>query len=66
MNTEGKETAPSRFVRVQEVMTLCDCSESHAYRIMKQLNDELAKKGYIVTSGRVPRRYLEERLYITT
>ena len=42
MENERKEQ-PSRFVKVHEVMEICDCSESHAYRIMKQLNDELKK-----------------------
>lgn len=46
MENERKEQ-PSRFVKVHEVMEICDCSESHAYRIMKQLNDELKKRGFI-------------------
>ena len=63
MENERKEQQPSRFVKVQEVMDICDCSESHAYRIMKQL-DELKKKGFITTAGRVPRGYFMERLHI--
>lgn len=53
-----------RYVRVEEVMELCNCSESHAYRIMRELNEELKKKGYVTTAGRVSRKYLMERLYI--
>jgi len=30
---------------------------------MRTLNEELKKKGKIVVSGRVPRSYVEERLY---
>ena len=38
-----------------------DCSESHAYKIIQQLNRELEGKGYIIRPGRIPRRYLFER-----
>lgn len=62
--TIRKEQQPSRYIRVQEVMELCDVSESHAYRIMKQLNDELEKRGFVTTAGRVSRKYFMERLYI--
>ncbi len=63
MENERKEQ-PSRFVKVNEVMEICDCSQSHAYRIMKRLNDELKKCGFITTAGRVPRSYLMERMHI--
>lgn len=63
MENERKEQT-SRFVKVREVMEICNCSESHAYRIMKQLNDELKKRGFITTAGRVPRNYLMERMHI--
>lgn len=60
-----KETRePSKYVRVGEVMQLCNVSESHAYRIMRQLNEELEKKGFVTTAGRISRRHLLERLYI--
>lgn len=54
----------SKFIRVQEIMQLCEVSESRAYRIMQQLNKELEAQGFITTSGRVSRRYFMERLYI--
>lgn len=62
--TERKEQEQTRYVRVQEVMQLCNVSESHAYRIMRQLNEELERQGFITTAGRVSRKYLMERLYI--
>lgn len=34
MEDERKEKQPSRFVKVQDVMSICDCSESHAYRCL--------------------------------
>lgn len=63
-STRKETKGLSRYVRVEEVMELCNCSESHAYRIMRDLNEELRKKGYVTTAGRVSRKYLMERLYI--
>ncbi len=53
----------SKFVRADEVAEILQCSESHAYKIIKDLNDELKKKGKIVIAGRISRKYFEERLY---
>ena len=64
ISTRKETKGPSRYARVEEVMELCNCSESHAYRIMRELNEELKKKGYVTTAGRVSRKYLMERLYI--
>lgn len=61
---ERKIQEPPRYVKVREVMRLCEVSESRAYRIMQQLNKELEAKGFVTTAGRVSRKYLMERLYI--
>ena len=50
------------FMRVDEVASVLGVSESYAYKIMKQLNNELAEQGKIVVSGRVNRKYFYERL----
>ena len=50
------------FMRVDEVAAMLGVSESYAYKIMKQLNNELAEKGKIVVAGRVNRKYFYERL----
>lgn len=52
----------SIFMRVNEVAKILDVSESYAYKIMKQLNKELAEKNKIVVSGRVNRKYFYERI----
>ena len=38
-------------------------SKSLAYKLVQKLNDELKEKGYLTVSGRVSRKYLEERFY---
>ena len=47
----------------KDVMAALQVSESKAYGIIKQLNKELAEKGYITIPGKVPTAYFEEKLY---
>ena len=53
----------SKIIRAEEVAKELDVSVPYAYKIIKQLNDELKAKGYITVSGRVNRQYFNERLY---
>jgi hypothetical protein len=53
----------SRFIRVGEVAETLDVSITHAYKVIRDLNAELKAKGYIVTAGRLSRKYFEERMY---
>lgn len=52
-----------RFLRAEEVAEILGVSVSFAYKVIRQLNDELKAKGYITVSGRVNREYFFERLY---
>jgi hypothetical protein len=38
-------------------------SESKAYKIIRQLNNEMKEKGFYTISGRVSRKYFEEVFY---
>lgn len=58
---ERKEQEVPKYVKVREVMQLCEVSESRAYRIMQQLNKELEAQGFVTTSGRVSRKYLMQK-----
>lgn len=49
---------------VEDVSKLLLISKSKAYQIIKQLNDELAVKGYITIRGKIPIRYFKERFLI--
>lgn len=61
---KNNNPANKAFVKAEDIMEIMSVSRAMAYRIMKKLNDELEKKGYIVVSGRVSRAYLMERLGI--
>lgn len=52
----------SKYYKVTDVMALLECSETYAYKIIRQLNEELKTAGYITVRGKVPRTYLEKKL----
>lgn len=45
----------------REVMEKLVVSRNRAYRIIRELNDELAAKGYRVVTGRVSIKYFNKR-----
>lgn len=51
-----------RFLNAKDVAERMQISTSMAYKIIRRLNDELTKKGYIIVSGKVSRSYFERRL----
>ena len=52
-----------KFIKADEVAEMLEISKAHAYKIIRQLNDELEEKGFITISGCVSRQYFLERLY---
>lgn len=52
-----------QLLSVRDVMEVTGTSESKSYGIIRQLNDELKTKGYIIIPGKVSRAYFEERIY---
>ena len=58
------EVQEQRFYRVQEVAKMYDCSEAHAYKIIRQLNAEMKKKGMITVAGRISKKYFDEKSYM--
>ena len=57
------KTEKNMFIKAKEVSETLDISRAYAYKIVRQLNDELAKKGYMVIDGRTSRKYFDERFY---
>ncbi|NCI22118.1 transcriptional regulator [Clostridium botulinum] len=52
------------FYKAKDVAQILDISVTQSYRIIKKLNEELDKKGYITIAGRIPKKYFEEKYYI--
>lgn len=51
------------LMRADEIAEELDVSKAYAYKIIQKLNADLAKKGFLVISGRVSRKYFEEQIY---
>ncbi len=51
------------FVGVETVAKDFGVSKGFAYKLIKQMNDELKANGYLTVAGRVSRQYYRERIY---
>lgn len=51
------------MMTVQDVMNELGVKRSKAYSILKQLNKELEKDGYVAIRGKIPRPYWETKFY---
>ena len=49
------------FMTVEEVAAELGVSKSYAYKIVKQLNEELQKLGYLTVVGRVNTNYFRKK-----
>ena len=48
---------------MEDVAEVFDISVSFAYRVVERMNADLASKNYYVILGRVPTRYVEDKIY---
>lgn len=51
------------MITAQEVADEMDVSLGYAYKILRQLNKELANEGYITVSGKVLRAFWEKKFF---
>ena len=51
------------YFTANEISEMLGISRGHAYKIVQKLNNELAEKGFIVISGRVPKKFFAEHYY---
>lgn len=51
------------YMTADEVAEVLGVSRGYAYKVIKNLNDELHKKGYTIISGKVSTKYFEEKFY---
>lgn len=56
-------TSENKLMKCADVMDYLGVSESSAYKIIRSLNEELAKKGYYIIPGRISKKYLDERFF---
>ena len=53
----------TQYITPQEVADVVGISIGKAYKIIRQLNDELKKEGYITVAGKCSLQYFKEKVY---
>ena len=51
------------LIDAAEVAHRLDVSKAFAYKVVRELNEELKNKGFITIAGKVSRKYFEEKFY---
>ena len=51
------------FIRVDEVAQVLGVSKSYAYKIVREMNNDLKRRGFLTIAGRVSKQYFEEKFY---
>lgn len=51
------------MLNADEVADALDVSRTRAYAIIREMNEELKKAGYLTICGRVPRAFLLSKVY---
>lgn len=52
-----------KFLYVEDIMEITGFKETKCRNIIRELNSELKKKGYIIFRGRVSEKYFHERCF---
>jgi len=51
------------YITANELAGMLGISIGQAYKIIRKLNQELEKEGFIIIAGKIPRRYFEKRWF---
>lgn len=51
------------YYSAEEIAVLLGVSVSHSYKIIRELNNELKKEGFIVISGKLPIKFFEQKYF---
>lgn len=51
------------YITAAEMAEMLGISKPYAYKLIKQMNEELDTKGFITIPGKVATKYFEEKFY---
>lgn len=51
------------YYDVNDIKEILGVAESKAYKVIRELNAELKKKGFVCVAGKVSRKFFNERYY---
>ncbi|SHK84526.1 ICEBs1 excisionase [Hespellia stercorisuis] len=54
------------YYSANEIATMLGISMGKAYKILREMNEELSAKGFLTISGKVPVAYFKEKWYGAT
>lgn len=57
------KTTNKIYITAAELSEMLGVSVGYAYKIIRQLNKELEKDGYLSIAGKIPVKYFEKRWY---
>lgn len=49
------------FYSATDIVEMLDVSRATAYKLIRQMNDELQASGYIILQGKVPKAYFNQK-----
>ncbi|MFI3166272.1 MAG: HTH domain-containing protein [Bacillota bacterium] len=52
-----------KLITAAEVAEELGVSQAFAYKVIKGMNEELKSRGFLIISGKVSRKYFEEKYY---
>lgn len=58
---EGRTIMTRQYATAKEVAEALGISESGAYKVIRELNNQLKEAGFITISGKINRTYFEEK-----
>lgn len=59
----GEAMEGTIFITAAEMAEILGISKPYAYKIIKQMNEDLEANGFITISGKVSKKYFEEKFY---
>lgn len=51
------------MMNADDVARELNCSKSHAHKLVRRMNAELAQQGYLTMAGKIPRAYWAKKMY---
>lgn len=51
------------FIKAEEIAEELGVSTAYAYKLVRKLNEELERQGFITIVGRVSKKYYQEKFY---
>ena len=49
--------------RAEDIAKILGVSMGKAYKILRDMNKDLASKGFLTTAGKIPEEYVKEKWY---